>query len=96
MVVIRLVDTAFVVYFWLIIIRVIFSWIPLSSNAVVERVRGFVYELTDPYLNLFRRLLPILNLGGMGLDLSPIIAILALGFIHRIAVSILLQVLVRI
>ncbi|MDI6689651.1 MAG: YggT family protein [Actinomycetota bacterium] len=84
-------DFAFTVYFWLIIVRIIFSWIPLSSSEFVERIRSFVYDITEPYLRLFRRLLPMVSLGGMGLDLSPIIAIIVLHFIRRLVLNILFQ-----
>jgi uncharacterized protein YggT (Ycf19 family) len=37
-----------------------------------------VSDVTDPYLNLFRRFLPMVRLGGAGLDLSPIVATIVL------------------
>ncbi len=92
--VVYIIDTAFRVYYWLIIIRIIFSWIPISGTGILEQIRSFVYDITEPYLKLFRRVLPIVNLGGAGLDLSPIIGFIVLGIVHRIVMSILRQIVV--
>ncbi|MCK4776826.1 MAG: YggT family protein [Actinomycetia bacterium] len=88
------ISTAFTVYYWLIIIRIIFSWIPVSGTGIVEQIRNFVHDTTEPYLQLFRRALPMVNLGGMGLDLSPLIGLIVLGIIHRLLISVLQQILV--
>jgi len=72
------VHTLFVVYLLLIIAYIITSWIPLPYNVWLNRVQRFLYDVVDPYLRLFRRFLPQLRLGGLGLDLSPVVAILAL------------------
>jgi uncharacterized protein YggT (Ycf19 family) len=40
--------------------------------------------VVDPYLRLFRRFIPQLSIGGLGLDLSPILAILVLTAGYRI------------
>ena len=85
---------AFNVYIWLLIIRIIFSWIPISGTGILEQIRSFVYDVTEPYLQLFRRALPMVNLGGMGMDLSPLIGFILLGIIHRLVISILQQVLI--
>jgi len=63
------------VYYWLIIIRVLLSWIPLPENDLVRTLYRLIYDVTEPYLGLFRRLMPSLGRGGMGIDLSPMIAI---------------------
>jgi YggT family protein len=67
------------VYFVLLFIRIILSWIPrMPYNPVLNAVVGFVNDVTDPYLNLFRRFLPPLKVGPGALDLSPIVAIFVL------------------
>lgn len=56
----------------------------LAGVAIPELLRpavNFVYDVSEPYLRLFRRLLPAVRLGGMGLDLSPILAFIVLRFI---------------
>lgn len=69
------VDTLLLVYIVLIFIRILMSWIPrIPYNRVLNAVLTFVRDVTDPYLNLFRRVLPPVRLGPGALDLSPILA----------------------
>jgi YggT family protein len=72
------VSVLFTVYLICIIAYIITSWIPLPYNVTLNRIQRFLYDVVDPYLRLFRRFLPQLRLGGLGLDLSPIVAIAAL------------------
>jgi YggT family protein len=62
------------------------SWLPMRSYGWMGVVQRFLYDAVNPFLALFRRVLPMLRLGGLGLDLSPIIAILALSAIWRLVV----------
>jgi YggT family protein len=69
------VDKLVLVYLVLIFIRIIMSWIPrMPYNRVLNMVLTFVSDVTDPYLNLFRRFIPPLRMGPGALDLSPIVA----------------------
>ncbi|HET9214106.1 MAG TPA: YggT family protein [Gaiellaceae bacterium] len=74
----------YLVYLICIIAYIIASWIPLPYNTVLNRVQRFLYDVVDPYLRLFRRFIPQLNLGGLGLDLSPIVAIIMLTVVYRL------------
>ena len=59
---------------WLIIIRALISWVnPDPSNMIVQ----FLHKTTEPMLRPIRRIVPMYN---MGLDISPILAILVLWF----------------
>jgi YggT family protein len=69
------VDTLILVYIVLIFIRILMSWIPrIPYNRVLDAVLTFVKDVTDPYLNLFRRFIPMVRLGPGALDISPIVA----------------------
>jgi YggT family protein len=69
------VSTLITVYLVLIFIRILMSWLPrIPYNRFLDIVLGFVRDVTDPYLNLFRRFIPPVRLGPGALDLSPIIA----------------------
>ena len=85
------VDALFTVYFILIIARIILSWIqqfrPIPYNLALRAAIGFIEESVDPYLNLFRRVIPPLRLGGAGLDLSPMLAIFLLLIVQSIVVN---------
>jgi YggT family protein len=74
----------YLVYLICIIAYIITSWIPLPYNMTLNRIQRFLYDIVDPYLRIFRRFIPQLSLGGLGLDLSPIIAIVTLTIVHRL------------
>jgi YggT family protein len=82
------VDALFLVYIILLFVRILLSWIPrIPYNPTLSAIIKFIHEVTDPYLNLFRRILPPIGGGGFALDLSPMIAIFVLFIIRAIVVS---------
>jgi YggT family protein len=84
------VGALFLVYLILIIIRVLLTWVPrLPYNRPLRAVVGFIEEVTDPYLNLFRRFLPPIGGGGFSLDLSPILGIILLIIAQRVVVGLI-------
>jgi len=79
------VQTLALVYLVLIFIRIILSWIPrIPYNRVLQAFLTFVSDVTDPYLNLFRRILPPVRMGPGALDLSPIVATFVLIIVSSI------------
>jgi YggT family protein len=84
------VSTLALVYLVLIFIRIIMSWIPrIPYNRFLAAVLKFVSDVTDPYLNLFRRFLPPVRLGPGALDLSPIVATFVLLIVSGIVANII-------
>jgi YggT family protein len=84
------VSVLFTVYIVLIFIRVLMSWFTrIPYNRVLNAVLEFVRETTDPYLNLFRKFVPMVRIGPGALDLSPIIAIFVLFIIQAIVVGLI-------
>jgi YggT family protein len=76
-------------YMWIIIIRALISWVsPDPYNPIVQ----ILYRITDPVLSPLRRIIPMWR---VGIDLSPLIAILIIIFLqiflvaslHQLAVS---------
>jgi len=61
------------------------SWVRLPYSPTVNRIQHFLHDVSEPYLRLFRRLLPMAG----PIDFSPIIAFLALGVLDRIVVWVL-------
>lgn len=71
--------TLIYVYIVLIFIRVILSYFrSIPYNRFLSAFIGFVHDVTSPYLNLFRRIIPPVRLGPAALDLTPIVATFAL------------------
>jgi YggT family protein len=72
----RILDTALWLYMWIIIIRVVLSWVrPDPYNPIVQAL----YGITEPVLSRLRRRLP---LAAGGIDFSPIIVIFAIVFLQ--------------
>jgi YggT family protein len=84
------VRTLALVYIVLIFIRIIMSWIPrMPYNRILSGFLTFVTDVTDPYLNLFRRILPMVRIGPGALDLSPIVATFALIIVSSLVASLI-------
>ena len=81
-------QTLLLVYLVLIFVRIIMTWIPrIPYNRWLDMVLTFVKDVTDPYLNLFRRIIPTVRMGPGALDLSPIVATFVLIIVGEIVVS---------
>ena len=80
----------FLVYIILILIRVLLSWVPrMPYNPTLRAVLDFISETTDPYLNIFRRIIPPIGGGGFGIDLSPMVGLIVLFILRGIVVSLI-------
>jgi YggT family protein len=68
-------------YFWIIIARAVLSWVnPDPFNPIVR----FLYRVTEPVLRPIRHRLPTLSIG---IDLSPMVVILAIFFLDSFLIS---------
>ncbi|MDD5428516.1 MAG: YggT family protein [Candidatus Omnitrophica bacterium] len=74
---------------WLVIIRALISWVnPDPYNMIVR----FLYRTTEPILAPFRRLVPI---HSIGLDISPIFALIFIWFLRLFVVRTLFGIAMR-
>lgn len=80
---IQIIDNAFYLYSLIIFIVIFLYWIP-SVDKEKQPVK-FMRDITEPYLEIFRRIIPPIN----GLDLSPIVALIALDIIKTVIIGIL-------
>jgi uncharacterized protein YggT (Ycf19 family) len=69
-------------YGLVILLYIITSWLRLPYSPSLNRIQRFLYDVCDPYLRLFRRVLP----SAGAIDFSPMLAILALGAIDRLLI----------
>lgn len=75
-----LLNSLLTIYSWAILIRVLLSWVsPDPFNPIVQ----FLVRVTDPYLELFRRIIPPIGM----MDISPIIALVVLNVAQRFLVK---------
>ncbi|MDH7499691.1 MAG: YggT family protein [candidate division NC10 bacterium] len=75
----QILDLLFGLYFWILVLRAILSWVRPDPYHPLMR---FLYAITEPILAPLRRLLP----PGLGIDLSPAIALLVLYFLRSFLV----------
>jgi uncharacterized protein YggT (Ycf19 family) len=73
------------VYILVILLYIITSWIRLPYSPTLNRIQRFLYDVCDPYLRLFRRVVPPLG----PLDLSPMLAVIALLIVQQLLNAIL-------
>jgi uncharacterized protein YggT (Ycf19 family) len=73
------------VYFLLIFGYILMSWIRMPYSIWGNRIQRFLYDVVDPYLRIFRRVIPPLG----PLDISPIVAIFALWIVSGIVIRLL-------
>ena len=83
-------DILLTILYWLILIRALISWVnPDQSNPIVQ----FLYKTTEPILYPIRKLLPLDF--RFGIDISPIIAFLAIMFLRSFLVRTLMDWAIR-
>lgn len=68
-------------YALVVFARIVFEWIPVSYDHPVARVRSLLRSVTEPLLGPLRAILPPVRLGGVGLDLSPLVLMLGLSLL---------------
>jgi YggT family protein len=73
------------VYVLLIFAYILTSWVRLPYSPTLNRIQRFLYDVCEPYLRIFRRILPAFG----PLDLSPIVAVFVLILGSRIVNSLL-------
>lgn len=80
---------ALVTVYWLIIIAyILFGWLDMFGvripySRAYSAFRGFLRDASEPYLRIFRRVLPSFG----GLDLSPIVGLFVLMLVGRVVAS---------
>ena len=86
----NILDIVLTIAYWLILVRALISWVsPDPFNPIVQ----FLYKTTEPILYPIRKILPFRL--KMGIDISPIIAFLAIIFIKAFLVRSLIDLSLR-
>ncbi len=77
----NLLCAALQIYWIVVVARIVMEWIPVSYDHPLARVRSALRSATEPVLGPLRAMLPPVRLGGVGLDLSPIILLVGLSLL---------------
>ena len=73
------VNVFFILYGLVLLAYIITSWLRLPYSPTLNRIQRFLYDVCEPYLRVFRRLLPSTG----AIDLSPMLALITLIVIDR-------------
>jgi len=73
------------VYTLVILLYIITSWLRLPYSPWLNRIQRFLYDVSEPYLRIFRRFLPSFG----PLDLSPMIGVIVLWLLDRVLIAVL-------
>jgi YggT family protein len=77
----RVLDVVLMLYIWILLFRVVLSWIQVPS---LYQVKVILFRLTEPVLSPIRRFVPPYRFGG--LDISPILVFLIIMFLRSFLV----------
>ena len=76
----------FIGLYWLVIfVYILVSWLRLPYSPTLNRIQRLLYDVCEPYLRVFRRLLPSMG----AIDLSPMLALITLIVIDRFLIWLL-------
>ncbi|MGA1332439.1 MAG: YggT family protein [Ilumatobacteraceae bacterium] len=65
-------------YTFVIFVRIILSWFPINPSGPLGQVTRLLFQVTEPVLGPARRIIPSIG----PIDISPIIVVVALGFVQ--------------
>jgi YggT family protein len=68
------------IYILMIFAYILTSWIRLPYSPWLNRIQRFLYDVSEPYLRLFRRVIPPFG----PLDISPVVAVLVLVIVQQV------------
>ncbi|RJQ31153.1 MAG: YggT family protein [Actinobacteria bacterium] len=96
LVVIRLVDVIFRALELVLLAHIILSWVHMlapsaTSNTFVIQISKIVESIIGPLLRPLRQIVPTVNLGGMGLDLSVIVLFVVIQVARQLIVGLLIN-----
>jgi YggT family protein len=70
-------------YTFVIFVRIILSWFPVNPGGAFGQVNRVLFQVTEPVLGPARRIIPTIG----PIDISPIVVVIALGFVQRMLQS---------
>lgn len=84
------VSTLILVYTILVFAEILLSWLPSPpASPVLSGLTRFVHDVTEPYLGVFRRVIPPFRVGAGLMDLSPIAGLVVLWLVQQFVPSLI-------
>lgn len=81
---VHILEYVITIYTWLIVARALFSWFPLRQGTSLMRLYEVIYDLTEPYLALFRRIIPTSRGRSVAIDWSALAGLLVLFILLQV------------
>jgi YggT family protein len=81
---VSIVITLLQIYFYVLLGAIVLSWFRLPADHPMGAVHRGLRAVTEPVLAPIRRVLPQVNIGGAGLDLSPIVLLLLINILMNV------------
>lgn len=72
------------IYLLVLLARAILSWIPVAPDSPWASVNQFLWRVTEPIMAPVRQLIPVVQVGGMGLDLSFLVVFLGISILRQV------------
>ncbi|WP_407080321.1 YggT family protein [Candidatus Contubernalis alkalaceticus] len=84
-----MINVFFRLLYYFLIARIILSYFAFNpyGKPWLVQLKKVVYQVTEPILLPFRNIIPLINMGGGYIDLSPIVAIIVLNFIRGLLIN---------
>jgi YggT family protein len=82
--IVNVIYLAVTVYAWLIVARAVMSWLNLRPGNAAYSIYKVLIDVTEPYLRIFRRVIPMPRIGGAAIDLSSVVALIVLFIVLQI------------
>ena len=73
------------VYTLVILVYIVSSWVRLPYSIWMNRIQRFLYDVCEPYIRLFRRVLP----SAGPIDFSPMVAVIVLWIVEQLIVRLI-------
>ena len=74
-------------YFFILLARIVLSWFPIGDQGIMASISRFLFAITEPVLAPLRAILPPVRMGGMALDLSPLVLLIGLQILMSLLAS---------
>ena len=65
-------------YVLVLLVRIVLSWFPIPQEGFLASAVRVLYAITEPVLAPLRAILPPVRMGGMALDLSPLVLLIGI------------------
>ena len=81
----RFLSTFLNLYSTILFVYILMSWFVSGARGTVRDIYNALALVCEPYLSIFRRLLPPVMIGSGGLDLSPLIGFFVIQILANVA-----------